>query len=1254
MKTKSSSSRGYSSLLLPALAFFLAGSSSADTVNWNATTSGSFTNNTGTGWNAVPLWNTTTVAQIQKDFTAAATFTLDGSKTLNKLTYDDTGLPVDKVFLLDPGTGGTLTFAGTTPTVTATAAAMTITVPVNLSAAGLTKAGAGTLTLTNTVTGFGASVYNNVNAGTLAIGSATVLDWTTVNKTTGSGVLRLDGITTTNIPAAFSVTAGELYLNPASGTFVFTNAAGFTQTGGGMLRLGRDAVGLGGAATLQLSAGILACQGNLSGFASGTVASGASLRPNGSNTYANIPLTITGYGASDLYGALYFSNGGSAPTVIWPGAITLGSGGAMIRSFGITYNTTLSGVIGGTGPLNLQCKGGDYTAHTGIFTLSTNCTYSGNTTFMNNGGDKEGTLKLGINDALPTGTVLTLSMYDNNPVIGVTFDLNGKNQQLAGLAKDTAGASAKYRVLNSGSAATLTISNSAPATYDGLIGVSGRAGLSLVKLGTAALTLGGTNVYTGSTTISAGKLVGVVGGFCSNSAVSVAATFGNTATLGLSITNVTKQWICSSLTVNNAGTDSGLDFDFGTLTPSTSLAPLSVSGSVTFTTAPTVTVRSSSIPVSSGNGYPLIVWGGSAPSLTGVTLVLASRLAGNLAIVGNTLYLQITVNNSSSPLSWAGGSGTWDINNSGNDIWRDSAVANTYYQETVDFTDPVRFDDTIGSGGTVTLDSIVNPASVTVSNTAANYVVSGSGMIAGSASLTKSGAGQLLLSTTNTFSGGTVINDGVLTLGVAGAIADKTVLTVNGGALDMNNQTLTVSALNGTGGSITNTTGLTVSNLVAAAYAGVITGGGSLTKSGPNNLTLSGNNSYTGVTTIASGILTAVTLAHGGANSSIGASASAAEKLVFAGGTLSYSGTTATSDRSFTINPATNATFDVPSELAILTLTGSAPTTTGFLKKTGVGTLALDPGTGSYSVGAISADGGILTLKSGTFIITGIDPAVSAYGVGAGARGGKLVVDGATLRIPGTSMLKIGANASGNMDILSGTVSVAYACVMGHNGTVTATQSGGDVSVLNLHHYDGGAATYTLTDGILKTSSIYNYSQTPTGTFKLILNGGVLRAAAGTVNLIANGGRVNGIELIVQLGTIGATIDTSLSNATIVRPLDDIPGQAGRLTKIGANTLTLSGTNTYTGATVVSNGVLRLTHAMALSGGADVYIAAAAGATLFLDYQGTNTIRRLYVDGQLLTKDRVYGANWRPTVLTGTGYLLTTEGRPKGTLIMMR
>ncbi|MDG1356885.1 MAG: autotransporter-associated beta strand repeat-containing protein, partial [Akkermansiaceae bacterium] len=91
----------------------------------------------------------------------------------------------------------------------------------------------------------------------------------------------------------------------------------------------------------------------------------------------------------------------------------------------------------------------------------------------------------------------------------------------------------------------------------------------------------------------------------------------------------------------------------------------------------------------------------------------------------------------------------------------------------------------LGSGaGTVTLLGTINPGSITV-NSANNYTFAGSA-IGGAGTLTKDGTGTLSLRGTvaNTYSGGTTINDGTMSLG-SGASEDALgsgTVTVNSGA----------------------------------------------------------------------------------------------------------------------------------------------------------------------------------------------------------------------------------------------------------------------------------------------------------------------------------------------------------------------------------------------------------------------------------------------------------------------------------------
>lgn len=347
---------------------------------------------------------------------------------------------------------------------------------------------------------------------------------------------------------------------------------------------------------------------------------------------------------------------------------------------------------------------------------------------------------------------------------------------------------------------------------------------------------------------------------------------------------------------------------------------------------------------------------------------------------------------------------------------------------------------------------------------------------------------------------------------------------------------------------------ITVSQVLENAVANV----GTLTKLGVGVLTLSGNNSYSGVTTISGGTL-----------------------RIGAGSTTGTLGSGSVTNNSV-------LTFNRSDAITV----ANAISGTGTIYQTGAGATTLDPGAGSYSIRALSADGGNLILKSGTFATTGSDPFNGAYNVGAGARGGLLTIDGATLNIGGSKALKVGAAANGNLDIKSGVVT-ASDLVLGHNGSSVGTQSGGDVTITNLSHQDGGSgSSYTLTGGSLTANRIFNNTATA-ADFTFNLNGGTLKSGAGTTNLIDEAGR-GGAEITVLLGTGNTIIDTTASSAAIIRPLGDMPSVAGAFTKAGDNSLTLTETSSYTGATTVNGGTLVINGSISTS----ILTTVNSGATL--------------------------------------------------------
>ncbi|MEI6607976.1 MAG: autotransporter-associated beta strand repeat-containing protein, partial [Verrucomicrobiota bacterium] len=127
--------------------------------------------------------------------------------------------------------------------------------------------------------------------------------------------------------------------------------------------------------------------------------------------------------------------------------------------------------------------------------------------------------------------------------------------------------------------------------------------------------------------------------------------------------------------------------------------------------------------------------------------------------------------------TWAKGNGTWDIETSVN--WSAASGIATYVDGGA-----VAFGDPAGFGPfAVTLNTSVHPYSVTVSNSIKDYTISGTGLIAGAASVTKQGAGMLTVGGVNTYSGGTKVDGGGLALANGNAKLGSGTVTMAGGTL---------------------------------------------------------------------------------------------------------------------------------------------------------------------------------------------------------------------------------------------------------------------------------------------------------------------------------------------------------------------------------------------------------------------------------------------------------------------------------------
>ena len=352
---------------------------------------------------------------------------------------------------------------------------------------------------------------------------------------------------------------------------------------------------------------------------------------------------------------------------------------------------------------------------------------------------------------------------------------------------------------------------------------------------------------------------------------------------------------------------------------------------------------------------------------------------------------------------------------------------------------------------------------------------------------------------------------------------------------------------------------LTGASTGANSFASVIvdqaavTGLTNLVKSGAGTWTLSGANSYTGVTTLAAGMLSVATIGNGGVSGNLGTATNAAANLVFDGGTLQYTGGTASTDRNFTINAGKTATVDVTVAANTLTISGAAAATNGALTKIGDGTLALS-GTNLYT--------------GTTTIAAGILNANASAALGDGSATNALVFTGGTLQAGGTitspATRPVTATSTALIDTNGQAVSVA-GIISGAGGL---TKSGaGTLSLSGVNDYTG---VTTLGAGTLSVGTIGNGG----------VSGNLARPPALPLTWCLTAARCN-TPAVRPVPTATsrfsasktATVDVSTAASTLT-----ISGAAaatnGALTKIGAGTLALGGTNLYTGATAVNDGTL--------------------------------------------------------------------------------
>jgi autotransporter-associated beta strand protein len=374
----------------------------------------------------------------------------------------------------------------------------------------------------------------------------------------------------------------------------------------------------------------------------------------------------------------------------------------------------------------------------------------------------------------------------------------------------------------------------------------------------------------------------------------------------------------------------------------------------------------------------------------------------------------------------------------------------------------------------------------------------------------------------------------------------------------------------------------------------------SLTKFGSGTLILAGSNTYSGGTTISEGALqmyqptgflpgnTAVTLSASDAVLDL----SGSTQMI--GSLAGVAGSSVRNLGSLTVGS------DETSTVFAGAISGS-----GSLTKTGGGALTLS-GVNTYT--------GATTVSAGTLELT--------FNGGGNAGVGTLAVGSSITVNSGGTLLGSEFNALGYADTHAGDL-----LTINQGGTLlVGTET--ELSMPYALNVVGG--TIASVDGGDPTYGTIFYGST-SGTFTSAIDGTAATISAQNFNL-------QGAEFNVVDGP--GAVDLNVTGNLI---------GGGGLTKKGGGTMTLNGANTYTGSTTVSNGTL-VVQQKCLATNADVIIA--SGAMLNLGFEGTNTVRRFYVNGELQERNKVYSSVNRPLALAGTGLLKVSEGSaPRGTLI---
>ncbi|MGO9108091.1 MAG: beta strand repeat-containing protein [Thermoguttaceae bacterium] len=1080
----------------------------------------------------------------------------------------------------------------------------------------------------------GIGTYNLSSSGLLSSGTETI-------GNSGTGAFTQSGGTNTLTSALYlGQYAGSSGMYTLSGgllvapSIVQGAGTGIVNVSGGTL------TSQSGNLTISTSGGVLTVAGQISGSTGLTKTGSSTLILAGANTYTGN--TSISQGTLDLGNA----NAVQSSTVL----VNVNNGLQFLSSIG-SFNV---GAIGGSGGLVLADTGGNPIALvTGGNNAST--TYSG---FISGAG----TL---VHNGSGTMTLTGTNTYSGGTVLGPD-DLVITNGQALGLgpltftgnaAVTTSGnmSVANSFVLQSG--VTGALDTTGTTTVSGPISGAG----SLSKLGSGTLVLSGSNTFSGPTLLNQGTLVLANGAALENSDVVISpdavlqispalgflgGMLGQLSGAGTVLLSGGSQTLIVGLGNANSNTYSGTIQGSGTLEWAGS-GTLYLTGSNTWTGGTILDPGILAIQSDAALGAVPPSPAANIVFRNNSTLQARSSFALN---ANRNISISASTTGSFDPYGGTftiggviSGSGALAVVGSGTLVLTNTE---TYTGGTIIDSGTLQ----LGSGGTAgsVAGSIVDNSVVVFNRSDSTSYAGG---ISGAGGLQQAGPGTLLLGGNNSFSGNTIVAAGVLQLGNSTALQTSTVV-VSGGTLDLNGFAAILGGLAGSGnlalGSGTVTVGGNGSQTI---YSGSLSGAANLVKAGSGQLTLTGSSSYTGGTTLNQGVLAI------GSDAALGTvTGQSSNNINFTGNSTlrSLASFALPSSRGISIAASTTGSFDPDGNTLII---GGAIGGPGALAVAGTGTLVLtnsetytggttvsagtlqlgDGGTTGSIIGAI-ADNGMLVfdLSTSTTFTAGISGTGSVRQAsnstlligGPNSFTGDMIVSAGVLKLASSNALQSctvftsggsldlngfyatfgGLAGSGNLSLGGGTLTVG-----GNNSSTTYAGSlSGPAALLKtgtglfvLSGSNSYSGLTTISGGVLEaatTSSVPGL--VPFSAGSVSMHGGILAVGVGGAMQWSTGSidQLLTTQLFSSSGTLG--IDTSAANFTLTGAGLSTAGLT--LLKLGPNTLTLSGTNTYTGSTLVSGGALELTSTNALSsvftpGKVDVE----SGATLTLAVGGS-------------------------------------------------